>query len=85
MLIESEVGNETGKQELRKQPKLISETAGCRVYEDEIIHEEDGSTVVKHLCEELIDGRWEGFYIEVKRTDDDGKVIFPRPNSFKNQ
>ncbi len=63
---------------MRKQPGIASETEDFRQYEQEVIHERDGRTVVMHLCEELIEGRWEPFHAIDLVINADGSIKYSR-------
>jgi hypothetical protein len=51
-----------GRQQMRKKPRIRTETEDFRTYEPETLTSKDGSIVSLRLCEELVDGRWEPFY-----------------------
>jgi hypothetical protein len=48
--------------EMERKPRLIKQTADLRIYETENLKGKDGRIVRMHLCEELVEGRWEPFY-----------------------
>jgi hypothetical protein len=47
--------------------KIEIETADFRTYKPETFTEKDGTMVTMRLCEELVAGRWEPFYLTIKR------------------
>jgi hypothetical protein len=55
------------RHQMRKKPRIRTETDDFRTYEPEMFTGEDGSVVTLRLCEELVDGRWEPFYA-IERT-----------------
>ena len=65
-----------GRQEMRKKPRIRTETEDFRTYEAETFTDKDGCVVTLRMCEELVDGRWEAFYV-VERPDR------PRPLKIK--
>ena len=52
---------------MRKRPRIKSATEDFRTYEPETFTDRDGSIVVMKRCEELVDGRWEPFYVVRKQ------------------
>jgi hypothetical protein len=57
-----------GRHEMRKKPRIRTETEDFRTYEPETYTDKDGSVVTLRMCEELVDGRWEPFYV-IERPD----------------
>ena len=49
---------------MRKKPRIRTETEDFRTYEPETFTDKDGSVVTLRMCEELVDGRWEPFYVD---------------------
>lgn len=57
-----------------KRPSIVHFTPDFRIYEKETIRERNGRTVVMHLCEELVEGRWEPFYSIDSIVEPDGRT-----------
>ena len=47
---------------MTKTIKIETQTRDFRTYTPEVVKDSFGNTIKIQLCEELIDGRWEGFY-----------------------
>jgi hypothetical protein len=52
-----------GRHKMRKKPRIRTETEDFRTYEPETFTNKDGCVITLRMCEELVDGRWEPFYV----------------------
>ncbi len=69
---------QNGKGSKMRRPRIVSETEDFRIYEKETVCEADGRTVVMHLCEELVEGRWEPFYATDLVVNPDESIKYSR-------